>query len=177
MSNQLHSSPSAETQQQAERRAKRFYISLVLLLFAIQSTILGTALKLAIGDPALAVVPDYHQAALNWDQSHRASLASDRLGWDANVIVSDVSDAKGQRAVSVELRDKQGQTLDHLDVDAIVYRHADAAAFEAIDLLNTGDGRYLGMASMPQRGLWQLELSIGGAGEPMTLSRTLEMED
>ncbi|KLU05813.1 electron transport protein [Rhodopirellula islandica] len=177
MSSKTDPTPSVETQQKDERRAKRFYISLVLLLFAIQSTILGTALKLAIGDPALAVVPDYHQAALNWDTSHRASLASDRLGWDVDVIVSNISDAKGQRAISVELHNQQGEALDDLNVEAMIYRHADAAAFQAIDLPSTGGGRYLGMASMPQQGLWQVEVSIGGAGEPMTLSRTLELEN
>ncbi|MFG0266454.1 MAG: FixH family protein [Rhodopirellula sp. JB055] len=177
MSFQTDSKPSVETQQKDERRAKRFYISLVLLLFAIQATILGTALKLAIGDPALAVVPDYHQAALNWDKSHRASLASDRLGWNAEVIVSNVSDAQGQRAISVELHDERGEPLDDLQVETMIYRHADAGAFQAIDLPNTGDGRYLGMASMPEQGLWQIEVSIGGAGEPMTLTRTLELEN
>ncbi|WP_286764567.1 MULTISPECIES: FixH family protein [Rhodopirellula] len=177
MSSQTELNPSMETQQKEERRAKRFYISLVLLLFAIQATILGTAIKLAIGDPALAVVPDYHQAALNWDESYRASLASERLGWNVDVIVSDVSDAKGQRAISVELHNQQGKSLDDLHIDAVVYRHADAGAFEAVELLSTGEGRYLGMASMPQQGLWQLELTVDGAGEPMTLSRTLELEN
>ncbi|EKK00983.1 nitrogen fixation protein fixH [Rhodopirellula baltica SH28] len=177
MSSQTELKPSVETQQKDERRAKRFYIGLVLLLFAIQATILGTALKLAIGDPALAVVPDYHQAALNWDESYRASLASDRLGWNVDVIVSKVSDSKGQRAISVELHNQQGKTLDDLNVDAVVYRHADAGAFQAVDLPSMGEGRYLGMASMPQQGLWQLEVTVDGAGEPMTLSRTLELED
>jgi len=134
MSSQTELKPSVETQQKDERRAKRFYIGLVLLLFAIQATILGTALKLAIGDPALAVVPDYHQAALNWDEAYRASLASDRLGWNVDVIVSKVSDSKGQRAISVELHNQQGKTLDDLNVDAVVYRHADAGAFQAVDL-------------------------------------------
>ncbi len=177
MSSQTELKSSVETQQKDERRAKRFYIGLVLLLFAIQATILGTALKLAIGDPALAVVPDYHQAALNWDESYRASLASDRLGWNVDVIVSKVSDSQGQRAISVELHNQQGKTLDDLNVDAVVYRHADAGAFQAVDLPSTGEGRYLGMASMPQQGLWQLEVTVDGAGEPMTLSRTLELED
>ncbi|MEO9594549.1 FixH family protein [Rhodopirellula bahusiensis] len=176
MSSKNNPTPVMEEQQLAERRAKRFYISLVLLLFAIQFTIGGVAIKLAIGDHALAVVPDYHQAALNWDETRRASSASDRLGWDVDVIVSNVADAKGQRAISVELSDEHGEAIDDVNVAAKIYRHADAAAYQTIELPNTGDGRYLAMASMPKHGLWQLEMNIEGAGEPMTLTRTLELE-
>lgn len=163
-------------QQRAERKAKRFYISLVLLLFAIQFTIGGIALKLAIGDPALAVVPDYHQAALNWDESQRASKASERLGWNLQVAVSEYPDASGRRAISVEAKDEKNTALETLSIAATVYRHADAGSHESIELPHTEGGRYLTMAEMPQSGVWQIEFSIEGADEPMTLSRTLDLE-
>lgn len=166
-----------DTKVQDERRAKRFYISLVLMLFAIQFTIGGIALKLAIGDPALAVVPDYHKAALNWDTTHRASLASNRLGWGVDVIVSDAADARGQRAIAMTIQDKTDQARDDLNVTAKLYRHAQAGDVQTVQLPSIGEGRYLAMANMPDNGMWQLEFDIEGAGEPMTATRIIELDN
>lgn len=159
----------------AERKAKRFYIGLVLLLFAIQFTILGTALKLAIGDPALAVVPDYHQAALDWDSSHAAAGAVEKMGWDVRVDVSDVADGRGLRAIDLNMNDHDGQPLADLKVLGKVYHHAHANQVERFEMQNVGVGRYLARPPMARPGLWQLELDIQAAGIPMTLSKTYEL--
>ncbi|SMP54510.1 Nitrogen fixation protein FixH [Neorhodopirellula lusitana] len=158
-----------------ERRAKRFYIGLVLLLFAIQITILGTAINLAIGDPALAVVPDYHQAALRWDQSKAASRAVQKLGWDVEMKVSDVADGKGLRALQVHATDRDGNSLSNLSINAKVYHHARADHMERIALKSVGDGQYIAMPAMRNPGLWQVELIIDNASVPMTLSQTIEL--
>ncbi len=159
----------------AERKAKRFYIGLVLLLFAIQITILGTALKLAIGDPALAVVPDYHQAALDWDSTHAAAGAAEKMGWSVQVDVSDVADGRGLRAIDLNMNDQNGQPITNLKVLGKVYHHADADQVERFEMQNVGAGRYLAMPPMGRPGLWQLELDIQAAGTPMTLSKTYEL--
>ena len=41
-----------ESNKMAEKRAKRFWIALVVFLFIIQSTIMGSVMHLAIGDPS-----------------------------------------------------------------------------------------------------------------------------
>lgn len=158
----------------AERKAKRFYTGLVLLLFAIQITILGTALTLAIGDPALAVVPDYHQAALNWDAVHAAAGAAKKLGWQVQLDVSDVADGRGRRAVNLQLLDDHDQPIPDLRVSGKAYHHADAEQVERFELESVGDGRYLAMPSMGRAGLWQIELDIKNAMEPITISKTYE---
>ena len=88
---------------EAERSAKRMWISLVILLFAIQISIGGTAIYLATGDPSVAVVPDYHTVALNWDAHHRARTAPERLGWKMNITASDVADTRGMRALELRI--------------------------------------------------------------------------
>lgn len=158
----------------AERKAKRFYIGLVLLLFAIQITILGTALSLAIGDPALAVVPDYHQAALDWDSVHAAAGAAQKLGWDVHLDVSDVADGRGLRAVSLNMLDENNQPITDLVVIGKVYHHANADQIERFEMQNVGEGRYLAMPPMGRAGLWQIELDIKNAIKPVTISRTYE---
>ncbi|MFG0254139.1 MAG: FixH family protein [Rhodopirellula sp. JB053] len=168
--------PKNETEVKAERSAKRFYTGLVLLLFAIQCTILGTALKLAVGDPALAVVPDYHQAALNWDASQAASNEAARLGWNVNLEVSDVADGRGKRAMQFVVADENQKPVSDLNILAKVYHHAAADSVERFELENIGEGRYMAMPAMGRDGLWEVELDIQNAGKPMTIAKTFEFQ-
>ncbi|MCM2375201.1 FixH family protein [Aporhodopirellula aestuarii] len=165
-----------ETEVKAERSAKRFYTGLVLLLFAIQCTILGTALKLAVGDPALAVVPDYHQAALNWDATQAANGAAAKMGWDVEIEVSDVADGRGMRAMQLLVSDQTGKPVTDLKVLGKAYHHAAANQVERFELNNVGEGRYMAMPPMGRKGLWQIELQIQNAGEPMSLVKTVEFK-
>jgi len=160
---------------QSERKAKRFYIGLVVLLFAIQCTILGTAIKLAIGDPSLAVVPDYHQAALNWDDAQVAARAAGRLGWDWKLDVSDVADGKGLRAIEFRVLDRDGSPMSDLNVRGKVYHHTQANQVDRFEFQNVGEGRYMAMPRMSKDGLWQIELDLSNAGEPMSFKRTIEL--
>ncbi len=165
-----------ETEVKAERSAKRFYTGLVLLLFAIQCTILGTALKLAVGDPALAVVPDYHQAALNWDASHAANGEAARMGWNVQLEMSDVADGRGMRAMQLHVSDRDGKPVSDLNVLAKVYHHASADQVDRFELDNIGEGRYMALPAMGRNGLWQVELDLQNAGKPMTLVKTFDFK-
>jgi nitrogen fixation protein FixH len=130
---------------------------------------------LAVGDPSGAVVPQYHQAALNWDATHRASLASQRLGWTVQIVASDVADASGQRAIEITIHDRQGNAVDELQLVGKIYHHARAADVQTIDLPAVGDGRYLTVATMPRSGLWQIDVDIRGTGEQITEAATIEI--
>lgn len=165
-----------EIEIKAERSAKRFYTGLVLLLFAIQCTILGTALTLAIGDPALAVVPDYHRAALDWDSSHAASHAAAKKGWDLQVEVSDVADGRGMRAVQLFAIDENGEPVSNLKVLAKVYHHAAADQVNRFELESVGGGRYMAMPAMGRAGLWQVEIELQNAGTPMTVTKIVDLQ-
>jgi nitrogen fixation protein FixH len=160
----------------AERQAKRFWISLVLLLFVIQCTIMGLVINLAVGDPSGAVVPNYHTAALNWDQTRRAMEAADRLGWKIEFQASDVADRRGMRAIELNIVNDRGQGLDELEIRGTLYHHAVATEVETVEFDAVGQGRYLTLVPAGRAGLWQLELDVEGASEPMSQSITFEVE-
>ncbi|MCC9600598.1 FixH family protein [Stieleria sp. JC731] len=161
----------------AEKRAKRFWISLVVFLFIIQSVIMGSVIHLAIGDPAFAVVPNYHSAALNWDETRKAELASERLGWEVSLNASDVADQRGMRALEVTVDDTKSQhPIDDLAIKGKLYHHAHADQPVEIELKAVGEGRYLVLAPAGMAGLWQLELAIDGGPEPMTKSITFNVK-
>ncbi|WP_153556914.1 FixH family protein [Roseimaritima sediminicola] len=166
---------TAENPQAAERRAKRFWVSLVVGLLGLQVVIGGVAITLATGDPSVAIVPDYHQAALNWDQ-HRAALSAPRRwGWQTQLDVSSTANTSGQRAIVLELRDGQGRPLSNLSVTARVFHQARASQAHHVALTETSEGRFIGSIEMARRGVWRLEVDVEGAAEPVRLSRTVTL--
>lgn len=158
----------------AERRAKRFWVSLVVVLLALQLAIGFVAFRLATGDQSVAIVPDYHQAALDWDIVKNARYAAERKGWSLNLEASDVADGRGMRAVELRVFDAHRQGVDSLTVRGHVYHHALASQVLPIEFHSVGNGRYLSMAPMGRKGLWQIEVSIEGADEPMALTESIE---
>jgi nitrogen fixation protein FixH len=158
----------------AERRAKRFWVSLVVVLLGLQLVIGFVALHLSTGDNSAAVVPNYHQAALNWDETKNALQAAGRNGWSLTLTASDVADGRGMRAVELKVLDSGQQTVDALTVTGHVYHHALASDLRQIEFRSIGEGRYLAMAPMERKGLWQIELSIEGAEELMTISESID---
>ncbi len=161
---------------QAERRAKRVWVSLVILLLGLQVCVGYTAIRLATGDPSVAIVPDYHTAALHWDQRHAALLAAARLGWKIDCDISRVADASGERTIAVDLKLPLNQSIGELEISAQVYHHARANQVQTVRLQDVADGRFMARIQMSQPGLWQLELDITGASEPIQLTRSFSLE-
>ena len=165
-----------ESNKMAEKRAKRFWIALVVFLFIIQSTIMGSVMHLAIGDPSSAVVPDYHNRALNWDALRHTQEAAGRLGWDLGFKASDVVDGRGMRAIELRVVDAQGKAVDGLSVSGTLYHHARAGDVLQVSLPSAGEGRYIALAPASRPGQWQLELSIVGGSEPVAKSINFNVE-
>jgi hypothetical protein len=168
--------PDMKTEQElAERSAKRFWVSLVVTLLGLQLVIGYVAIKLATGDPTVAVIPDYHDRALGWDVSHQASTAADRMGWTVDIVASDIVDDRGMRAATVTVWDETGTPVDDLQVVGMAYHHARAGDVQRFDLPSVGEGRYLTLAPLGRPGLWQIEVHINGAEQPMQKSAAIEI--
>tara|TARA_R110002049_G_scaffold50370_3_gene143019 strand:- start:36525 stop:37025 length:501 start_codon:yes stop_codon:yes gene_type:complete len=162
-------------EQLAERTAKRFWVSFVVVLLGLQIAMGGVAIKLATGDSSAAVIPDYHTAALNWDATHKRRTALARLGWDLTVTPSKVVDGNGLRVIRVEVSDKTGNGIDDLQVSFQAYHHARGQNVETFQMESLPDGVYQAMAPMQRSGLWQLEFSFQQDGETVSVMRTIEL--
>lgn len=163
-----------EVHASVERRARRIWVSVIVGLLGIQVLIGAVSIHLATNDQSAAVVPNYHQAALDWDQTKQAALAASRNGWRMSLTTSDVADGRGMRAVELVAIDADRRPIESLVVTGQVYHHAVAGQVESIEFRSVGDGRYLAMAPMARRGLWQINLNIQGADEAMTLAQSFE---
>jgi hypothetical protein len=159
----------------AERKAKRFWVSLVVTFLGLQVIIGIASLRLATGDPSVAIVPDYHTTALNWDAQRRKNTAAERLGVHITVKASDVADGQGNRAIEVQIADDQAAAMSDFRLSAQLYHHVDANHVQTISFKNAGDGRYLSLAPMARPGTWQLELIVEGAEEPITQPVIIEV--
>jgi len=171
----ISNSTATSEYKSAERRAKYFWVSLVVILLGIQLVIGGIAIHLATSDPTVSVIPDYHQTALNWDQRRQVQTAADRMGWTIDIDASDVADGQGRRAVAVMIKDQDGRSVTDLRLRATAYHHAAAGDTRSFIVDSVGDGNYLTLAPLGRSGIWNLEIKIDGADEPMTLQRTIEV--
>ncbi len=88
--------------ERAERRARHFWVSLIVGLLGLQVAGGITAIFLSVGDPSMAIVPNYHQAALNWDVTHRAHQLTQQLGWKIDPTIGVRDEASGARQLPSE---------------------------------------------------------------------------
>ena len=145
---------------QLERSARRFWVSLVVVLLGIQVAIGATAIYLANSDPTTAIIPNYYESAVNWDSTRRARELTDHLGWSIQPTVGPLQ--SGERAIRIELRTRDGLPVANARVTADLFHHAKGADVHRIRLQESEAGLYSGVCSIVQSGLWQMDLHIEG---------------
>lgn len=171
----------------ASRKAAWFWGALVVGLLGTQVLVGVGSVMIAIADPSASVVPDYYQKALAWDDEMARRAASEALGWEAEIDVSEGADLLGQRTLVLTLTDRDGRPLDGADVELRLFHHARASDPQRVELRGHGSGRYSGTAVMRRAGLWQVDLAAtrgletgpeGETAEPtesFVLSQTMEV--
>lgn len=155
------SNPSGKPASQAgaNRKAAWLWGSLIVGLLSLQVAVGVVAIVLATGDPSVAIVPDYYEKALNWDDEKAMLSASDKLGWNFELSVSSGADLQGQRTIVVTLRDQAGVGIENAAVKLSIYHHARAADLRQIPLRAHGGGHYSGLAAIQRGGNWEVELT------------------
>lgn len=166
---------NSEELQQLERRARRFWVSVIVGFLGLQVLIGVASVILALNDPSVAVVPNYHQSALDWDVTHRSRQLTDRLGWniDYNVLPSEQA---GHRSLIVTILDRDGKPLKDVNVSAKLYTHARGGNIDKIKLNAVADGNFQADTKLTEKGLWQIELMIEGEHGIASLSREFEVK-
>lgn len=97
--------------QTANRRAAWKWGSLIVGLLGLQVAGGIFAIVLATGDESVAVVPDYHQKALHWDEEMAVKRASDRLGWKCAMEALPISEGRGYAGLIATLKDDRGEII------------------------------------------------------------------
>jgi hypothetical protein len=144
---------------------------ILVLLLGSMSVWIGTAV-VAINDPSMSVLPDYHQQALRWDEVQRERAASDRLGWEVRLglepqgsreAFSGVLSKPPGRPISmafVTLLDRAGLPVSGASGTLRYYPHARVKRVDQVDLFEQSPGVYRVPLTMDASGLWQWDLKI-----------------
>ncbi|MCA9191603.1 MAG: FixH family protein [Planctomycetales bacterium] len=166
---------SAEALAIAERKARRFWVTLIVGLLGLQVLIGIGTVYIAVGDPSMAVVPNYHQSALDWDVTRRSRQLTDRLGWSVNSLVGPIE--SGQRTLEVSIVDRHGQPVEKLNLFAQVYHHARGAKVYQLSMQEAQPGVYATRTELTQAGTWQLQVQMEGDEGIASISREIEVAD
>lgn len=169
---QLDQFDNPEQFARTERRARRFWVSIIVGFLGIQVLIGMGSLYLALGDPSVAIIPNYHQSALDWDIKLRSQQLLSELGWQVKVSVSPV--VAEQRRVEVRIVSKLGRLVENLHVEARVFHHARGREIYQALLGEETPGAYTTRLALTRSGLWQIDLAI--EGEHGIASQTIVQE-
>jgi nitrogen fixation protein FixH len=151
-----------ETPPPPQASARRFVMPAVVLGFlGAHMLFVLTAITVAVGDPSFAVVPDYYQKAVDWDEQKAERAASDALGWTVEVIPSRAVSIRGERDVEVVVHDADGVPVTGAAVSVTVYHHARASHVVEADLSPAdAPGHYAATLDMRNEGVWDITLRI-----------------
>ncbi len=154
--------PSPEAMRRANRKAAWIWGSIVVGFLSLQVAIGVVAIFLATGDPSVAVVPDYYEKALKWDDYVALQNESDRLGWQVGTEITPTGKGLESQYVMLYLRDAKGQPLSELSGQVRVYHHARAAETSDVSIRSMSAGVYSAEVQMPRDGLWEVEMDVRG---------------
>ncbi|MGN6544778.1 MAG: FixH family protein [Aureliella sp.] len=159
----------------AERHACVTWCSLILLMLGGSVGMWIYAAVLAVSDPSMAVVPDYHEKALEWDKHLAAERATHALGWTIAYVPGPAADASGERELTVFVRDSQAQPVSGAAGHLRLYHHARAGAAVTVELAEKEPGTYVCQVAMPRAGFWQMELALDRGDEHFEAESVYEL--
>lgn len=150
------------TEQQLERRAWFRWCSLIALFFVVQFSMSFVAIVLATSDPTHAVVPNYHQQAMDHDKVLSERQASERLGWKWTIVLESSTSNSTMNCFTVHLKNSQGQPIEQAEIQVDLYHHARGNQRQTVRLtpVENQPGAYRGFSRLGKTGVWQIDLNV-----------------
>ncbi len=154
------------------RRWPLVIVGLLLLNVAITAALI----TLSSRDPGLMVERDYDQRALEWDNFARQRLASESLGWTADVTI----DTAGvQPRLIVRLADSQGQPVIPERAEAIAFPQSHASQSQVLRLIPVeGDpAACSSVINLTHPGLWEVRLTANRDGKAFMSTSSIKSKN
>lgn len=163
--------------QPSEDASRYIWCGVIIGLLCLQLVGCVFALIMATTSSSMAVIPDYHQKAMQWD-AHKAQQAKTAaLGWKESIDVSGPMDIMENRLITIRVEDADGNPVDINQMEATIYHHADAATLHEVSLEQLAPGTFRGKLRLRKAGLWQVETKIITADRTVKLSSKHEVKD
>lgn len=162
----------------AANRAAWLWGSVVTAFLILQLIIGGLAFSLASKDPSVAVMPNYHERALRWDDEVASRRLSDSLGWQVTAVIHEPSPTGGKREIEFRLVDANSAPVSDAQAEIEYFHHARAGEFANHPLRETGPGIYAAELPLLRKGLWEIDLTaIRSDAERFRWTRTVDLAD
>ncbi|EMI18057.1 FixH family protein [Rhodopirellula maiorica SM1] len=141
----------------ANRNAAIRWGGLVVGLLSLQVAVGVVAIMLATGDPSAAVLPDYYQKSLDWDEQRKSESVSQELGWNLTLVP-----IPGQQNATLQgvLTDADGKPVDIAAGTVDMYHYARAADVKTIPIAANDSGVIVSEDCFTADGLWQIEIDV-----------------
>lgn len=152
---------TANELKQVERRAKWFWVGAIVALLTMQVVGGVVTVYLAVGDPTSSVIPNYYQAGLEWDQTHRNLDQFVNMQFQVEVIVQAKEPDTAQRQLMIVLT-KNGKPVGKQRLSASIYHHARGADVVKLNFDEGNEGEYVGGCRLTQSGLWEFDVIVEG---------------
>jgi nitrogen fixation protein FixH len=135
-------------------------------------SVMIVAVVIATHDKSFAVLPDYYQKAVHWDQGQAELRASERLGWQCAFTPSPEVDPLGRRSVTFTLVDSAGRGIPGVDIRVTYFHHARPAELFNATLRTDDAGRATQPITMRNQGFWQVNVTATKAGQKFVQTTT-----
>ena len=127
---------------------------LVVALLGGHVLILVAVVMVATRDPSFAVVPNYYENAVAWDQQQAEKRESAKLGWQLKVTPADEVDLLNRRAITFMLTDASGAGVAGASLDVTCFHHSHATRPIRFSATTAADGQVTQWLTVRHAGFW-----------------------
>jgi nitrogen fixation protein FixH len=129
------------------------------------------AVAIATRDRSFAVLPNYYDNAVHWDQDQAKKRASEQLGWKLEIFPAESIDPLGRRNVTLRLTDATGQPLP-ASIEVSYFHHAHANEPQTLSATTGSDGRASVAAPMRYAGFYDFRCTATAGKQTFTTTLT-----
>lgn len=149
----------------APRKGAYRWPMIVVGLLVTHVVLMLLAASIATRDRSFAVLPNYYENAVKWDQTRAAQRDSDTLGWKLTIDPSTSVTPLGQRSIAFTLKDSSGKPVENANLSVDYYHHSHAKDAASIKLQQTEPGRFVTTLPMRYPGFWQFNVTAEAGGK------------
>ena len=143
------------TLEQKERTAQLMWTAFILMFFVIQAIIWTIAISITSRDESHAVVANYDEQALKWDEVKAMQRASYELGWQSQIAVDSNADIRGHRGLKLKITDKDGNAVDNAMISLQAFHRGRASEVQNLEFTEVERGTYQSTIQLRKTGNWQ----------------------
>ncbi len=140
-----------------EKTAQLLWTGIILFFFMIQAIIWMFAISITASDHSHAVVSNYDEEALRWNEVQQVRRSSDALGWIQKLYVDSSSDTLGNRTVTLSLHDVEQRPIENAAITLKAFHRGRAAEVHHVEFHVIAPGVYSGNLRVRSGGIWQFE--------------------